>query len=287
MPMFSIVVPAYNAERTLRECLESIVAQTFTDFEVIIVNDGSTDKTVEIATNFSKKDPRIKLFSFLNSGVSETRRRGLSLSSGEYIIQVDSDDSINKDLLSRIKAAINSFDSPDLIRFQCELIDDNPNKDHQRYNCNSMLYRQMSGMEALKLWSKPGKKYALYWLYAVKKEVFSDVLLFPPLRCYEDVALIPLLIAKSRTVVTIGYVGYNYQYVSKSSLTNTGGIDSERKRAQDFVDACHLAVEHFMKLANITTSDLAFFVNDFNMRLEDKFQSLPPELQDEMYDLFH
>lgn len=83
-PLFSIVIPVYNSAKTIRECLESIVTQSFPDFEVIIVNDGSTDETEKIVKSFSENDSRIKLYSFPNSGVSETRRRGISLATGEY-----------------------------------------------------------------------------------------------------------------------------------------------------------------------------------------------------------
>lgn len=201
MPMFSIIIPVYNSAKTIRECLESIVTQSFPDFEVIIVNDGSTDETEKIVKSFSENDSRIKLYSFPNSGVSETRRRGISLATGEYILQVDSDDTINSELLDRLAEVICKFGFPEIIRFQCELVGDNPEKDHQRYNCHSKLYRVMPGMEALKLWSKPDKKYALYWLFCIKKSVFAELLFLPQLRCHEDLALIPLLIAKSATVV--------------------------------------------------------------------------------------
>lgn len=128
MPMFSIIIPVYNSANTIRECLESIVSQSFSDFEVIIVNDGSTDNTEEIIKSFSENDTRIKLYSFPNSGVSETRRRGISLATGEYILQVDSDDTINSDLFSQLSVVIYKFEFPEIIRFNCELVGDNPKK---------------------------------------------------------------------------------------------------------------------------------------------------------------
>lgn len=237
--------------------------------------------------SFSENDPRIKLYSFPNSGVSETRRRGISLATGEYILQVDSDDTINSELLDRLAEVICKFGFPEIIRFQCELVGDNPEKDHQRYNCHSKLYRVTPGMEALKLWSKPDKKYALYWLFAIKKSVFAELLFLPQLRCHEDLALIPLLIAKAATVVGIDYVGYNYTYVSESSITNKTDIASERLRAMDFLAAYDYAIENFLKIDNIGPSDVSFFLRDFDARKEDKFNSLSAQLKEELYDLFH
>ena len=287
MPMFSIIIPVYNSANTIRECLESIVSQSFSDFEVIIVNDGSTDNTEEIIKSFSENDTRINLYSFPNSGVSETRRRGISLATGEYILQVDSDDTINSDLFSQLSVVIYKFEFPEIIRFNCELVGDNPKKNHQRYNCYSKLYRIMSGMEALKLWSKPDKKYALYWLFCMKKSVFAELLFLPQLRCHEDLPLIPLLIAKADTVVGIDYIGYNYTYVSEFSITNKTDVSSERMRAMDFLSAYEYAIENFLKLDDITPSDLSFFIRDFDARKEDKYNSLSAQLKEELYDLFH
>lgn len=286
-PLFSIVIPVYNSAKTIRECLESIVTQSFPDFEVIIVNDGSTDETEKIVKSFSENDSRIKLYSFPNSGVSETRRRGISFSTGEYILQVDSDDTINSELLDRLAQVICKFEFPEVIRFQCELVGDNPQKNHQRYSCHENLCRIISGMDALKLWSKPGKKYALYWLFCFKKSVFAELLFLPQLRCHEDLALIPILIAKATTVIGIDYVGYNYTYVSESSITNKTDIASERWRAMDFLSAYNYAIENFLKIDNIKPNDVSFFLKDFDARKEDKFNSLSAQLKEELYDLFH
>ena len=286
-PLFSIVIPVYNSAKTIRECLESIVTQSFPDFEVIIVNDGSTDETEKIVKSFSENDSRIKLYSFPNSGVSETRRRGISFSTGEYILQVDSDDTINSELLDRLAQVICKFEFPEVIRFQCELVGDNPQKNHQRYSCHENLCRIISGMDALKLWSKPGKKYALYWLFCFKKSVFAELLFLPQLRCHEDLALIPILIAKATTVIGIDYVGYNYTYVSESSITNKTDIASERWRAMDFLSAYDYAIENFLKIDNIKPNDVSFFLKDFDARKEDKFNSLSAQLKEELYDLFH
>ncbi len=90
MPTISVIIPAYNAEKTIQETIESVLNQTFPDFELIIINDGSTDKTLEIISNLS--DSRIKVFSFPNSGAQKSRNRGISLATGEYLSFIDADD---------------------------------------------------------------------------------------------------------------------------------------------------------------------------------------------------
>ncbi len=96
--MLSIIVPVYNTEIYLRECIESILAQTYDDFELILIDDGSTDNSLKICMDFQKKDVRVRVFSKENSGVSATRNYGLRYARGEYISFCDSDDVIKPEL---------------------------------------------------------------------------------------------------------------------------------------------------------------------------------------------
>ena len=101
-PRVSIIIPAYNAEKTLSEALESVLAQTFSDWEAIVVDDGSTDGTAALAIDFSSRDSRIRLVSQSNGGVSAARNRGLEDARGELGLVLDSDDSILPSHLDRL-----------------------------------------------------------------------------------------------------------------------------------------------------------------------------------------
>ena len=98
MPKLSVIVPVYNTEKYLRECIDSILAQTFTDFELILVNDGSTDGSGAICDEYAEKDPRIQVIHQENSGATVARRSGVQIARGEYVAFVDSDDWIDKDM---------------------------------------------------------------------------------------------------------------------------------------------------------------------------------------------
>lgn len=286
MSLFSIVIPVFNAEKYIRQCLDSCLAQSFQDFEIVVINDGSTDTTPKILDEYAKKSERLKCYPFSNAGVSASRRRGISLANGDYIIFVDSDDTIEPNLLETLDTTIKTYDSPDIIRYQANLVNDFKHKDPNRYNFRNNLNTQMNGITALRTWSKPQKRYAVYWIFAFKKTCFSDIYSFPDLRCYEDVALIPILIAKSKNVVTIDYIGYNYTCDNFASLTRKKDIESERSRAIDFANAYVYALENFRKLSDITMLDLGFFAQDFNSRLRQKYESLPDLLKDELIDYY-
>lgn len=100
-PVFSIIVPVYNKEDYLYECIDSLLVQTYTDFELILIDDGSTDRSGIICDEYAKKDLRIKVFHTCNQGVSMARNQGLSVACGMYINFVDSDDWVASDYLEK------------------------------------------------------------------------------------------------------------------------------------------------------------------------------------------
>lgn len=104
MPTISVVIPAYNAERTILETIKSVQQQTFSDFEIIIINDGSTDSTLELIQSI--KDERLKVFSYENGGLPMARNRGISLAKGEFIAFIDADDLWTPDKLELQLAAL-------------------------------------------------------------------------------------------------------------------------------------------------------------------------------------
>ncbi|NEQ65641.1 MAG: glycosyltransferase [Symploca sp. SIO2D2] len=104
MPTISVIIPAYNAESTIKETINSILNQTFTDFELIIINDGSQDSTLEVVSSIS--DSRIRVFSYSNAGVSAARNRGIAEAKGEYFSFIDADDLWTPDKLEAQLAAL-------------------------------------------------------------------------------------------------------------------------------------------------------------------------------------
>ena len=100
--IISIIVPAYNAERYLRRCLDSVIAQTYDDLEIILVNDGSSDGTAALAKNYASRDSRIRLIDKPNGGVSSARNTGLECVSSEAFLYVDSDDWVEPNMVERL-----------------------------------------------------------------------------------------------------------------------------------------------------------------------------------------
>lgn len=102
MCKFSIIVPVYNVENELSKCIDSILRQSVEDFELILVDDGSTDRSGQICNDYGKKDRRIKVIHKSNGGVSSARNLGLDIANGDYIVFVDSDDYVTEDYLKKL-----------------------------------------------------------------------------------------------------------------------------------------------------------------------------------------
>ena len=107
---FSIVIPAYNSEKYLNECLKSVLEQRFESFEIIIIDDGSVDNTYEIAKKYEKKDARVRAYKKINGGVASARNMGIINAEGKYIVFLDSDDILNEGVLEQIYSQLSDSD---------------------------------------------------------------------------------------------------------------------------------------------------------------------------------
>lgn len=117
-PAISIIIPVYNAEKYLRRCIESVLSQSFTDFELILVDDGSKDSSPQICDEYAAQDSRVKVIHKSNGGVSAARNDGLDIAKSEYVTFIDSDDWVEREYLS----TISNYRDYDIVFFSHRLI---------------------------------------------------------------------------------------------------------------------------------------------------------------------
>lgn len=118
---FSVIIPAYNCAECIEQAVDSVIKQDFDSFELIIVNDGSTDNTAQVLSSLEKKDGRIKIVNSENSGPAKARMRGISVSCGEYVMFLDSDDRFSPDAFSTVSGLIDEYKA-DIVIFGFEQI---------------------------------------------------------------------------------------------------------------------------------------------------------------------
>lgn len=117
MPLFSIIIPVYNTERYIGDCIESVLQQRFSDWELILVDDGSKDGSAKLCDKYAQKDERITVIHKQNEGVSVARKTGCDKSRGEYLLFVDADDWIEKNCLQGVADVVSEYHA-EIIRFQ-------------------------------------------------------------------------------------------------------------------------------------------------------------------------
>lgn len=145
-PTFSIIIPVYNNECFLCECVDSVLAQTYNDFELILVDDGSTDRSGEICDEYAEKDLRIKVFHTRNQGVSMARNLGLSVAQGKYINFVDSDDWVTPNCLEKYVEARIAYDY-DLVYVEMVRISEDGNSSIMPLTaCSAESHKDLAGV---------------------------------------------------------------------------------------------------------------------------------------------
>ena len=211
--MISVIVPVYNVEEYLEECLESIKQQTFTDIEVILVNDGSTDGSREICERFCQKDSRFKLINQENQGQSVARNRGVKESVGKFIMFVDSDDVINKNvlevLLPYMKTEVDIVECR-MTRKKEEVYLNKPFKIVFEGNAKEAILNCIAIKEV-----KFCPVTKLYRREIVEKVPFLEGYI------YEDVFTGINYLKHMRKIVVVDYIGYYYRVRPNSTMTKS------------------------------------------------------------------
>src|SRR5690625_1784003 len=175
-PLISIIIPVFNVERYLRDCLDSVFNQTYSEIEIITINDGSTDKSLEILKEYQYKCEKMKIISQHNTGQSAARNKGIELSKGKYIYFLDSDDYILPNTIETLVGKMEK-ESLDLIRFSAE-----PFTNSEEYRINKNKYNFEKYFKLDKLYNKEEFLKVNYKafsaspvLYIVKKEILEKI----------------------------------------------------------------------------------------------------------------
>lgn len=240
-PFFSIIVPMFNSERYIAHTINSIVEQSYSDWELILVDDGSTDDSLEIARKATKSvSHKVKMHAKSNSGLSEARNYGMQYIEGQYIIFVDSDDYINIDLLSMLHKNIIDKYFPEVLVFDYAEFNDESNETGLITNFDINLKRYGDVV-----WNKCFKK-EFY-----KKNNFE----FNKGIHYEDTAIIHIIMALAKSVVKVEKVGYFYRRERLGSITSKS-LSEEVNNRMLALDAFEENIRKYTQDTNVAKKKL-------------------------------
>lgn len=218
MPEISIIVPVFNTGKYLSNCLDSILGQTFSGFEVICVDDGSTDESADILAKYAKNNNRVKIITQNNAGLSEARNNGLEAASGKYVLFVDSDDSIHTRTLE-ITHALAERHTADVVSFSYVRIDHLYKDISQIDNSKDTPYKLTN--KPLFFCNKKGKWSISFtaWGKLFRSSIIKNRKFIPGIY-FEDYPYIVCLLKSQPTTIILQTKLYNYTY-NPSSITQT------------------------------------------------------------------
>lgn len=230
--LISVIIPIYNTEKYLSECIESITNQTYKNLEILLINDGSKDKSIVICNKYKNKDKRIKVIDKENSGVSDTRNLGIKKSTGKYIIFIDSDDFIEKDMMKKMyEEAIEK--KADVVRCLANIYDkeNNIKKEKMPKFENRLLTKKDLKTEIYEFCTPSGIN-CYSPLLLIKKE--KIVLFDTNLTMMEDTEFYIRLLLKIDSIYFMKEYLYNYRYNESSSSKN---INNCKKNIYGIIDS--------------------------------------------------
>lgn len=272
---FSIIIPCYNTAVWLEECIESIIRQNYTDWEIILVNDGSTDNTEDILKHYEEKDSRIKVIRQENQGVSPSRNRAISEAEGDYLIFLDSDDFYkDENCLNRIEDCFHN-ENIDTVVFRYQTVMDNGNiTEHLQY-FDKMTGYIYTGEEYLQAVLSEKDIYQWFpWLYAFKRELWekNNIQFNPEFWILEDMNILYQIILKAQRVKVLNSVIYQYRVraSSVSRILSAKSMKSMLNVCKATVNAINRADfdENLKKLLNSNILCVYFGILTENNRLK-------------------
>lgn len=216
-PLLSVIVPVYNVEKYLKRCLESILVQSWNDYEIILVDDGSTDSSAQICDLYAEKYEMIRVIQKENKGLSDTRNRGIEKASGEYVYFPDSDDWLEPNTFSELSDVIEEL-TYDIISFNREFV---TSEEDKLISAKSRI-QKLSGKQALLEMLNQGDVTGFANDKIYRKKLFLDNdIEFPVGKYYEDLGTNYKLFLKATKVYVTNQKYYHYLITNPDSITQS------------------------------------------------------------------
>lgn len=262
----TIIIPVYKVEDTLERCVGSVLCQDYADYEIILVDDGSPDRSGDICDGFAERHDNIYVIHKENGGLSDARNAGINAAKGEYITFIDSDDCVRKDTLPELMSIIAAHPEYDILEYPVYV--------HYSSSRQHILSFEERVYDNTEQYFMQGKayihSYACNKIY--KAGLFKDVR-FPVNKVFEDMWTLPSLLKKASVVATTDK-GLYYYYSNDNGIT--ANADGER--------LCQLLDAHIAVMDNMASVPLDYFMHVVNIQL-----SVYKELGDvrlRLYDLY-
>lgn len=247
----SVIVPVYKVEKYLNECVTSITNQTYQNMEIILVDDGSPDNCPEMCDSWAQKDNRITVIHKTNGGLSSARNAGIDIATGKYLSFVDSDDTIEKDMLKTMFLAAQKYNAEIVCCGRKLIVSEN---DIRPMHCilGEKIYTSEEAMSEVLL-GRDIEEAAWDKLY--RAELFQNIR-YPVGEINEDIPIIGPLLSQCHIIVHVGKAFYNYR-LNPNSITKSCYTEKKSVYLKHMQQVQQYVSEHFPRLNNETEFFLA------------------------------
>lgn len=250
MPTISVIVPVYKVEPYIHQCIDSILAQTYTDFELILVDDGSPDNCGLICDEYAKQDDRIRVIHQENQGLSAARNAGIDIAKGDYLTFIDSDDWVVSTYLKNLYLNITSCVADIAVCDKVEFWSDDSQETYTTEEFNKTVH--ISGPEAAKRVYCIGAGVSIIACAKLFARRLFEHLRFPIGKIHEDQAVIPILLYNAKTVVVSDCKLYMYRQHTNSIMRT-----SFSTRHLDDIEAIESCISYFKEKKEVEIANLA------------------------------
>ena len=221
-PMLSVIIPIYNSEKYLSECISSVLGQTFNDFELILINDGSTDNSLMLCQEFARKDERIIVIDQVNKGVSAARNAGLDNAKGKYLCFVDSDDIVYHQMFeAMVKTAEDN--SADMA-----VIDLSREYKPEHIKLDNLSFEKLEKDELLMdLFARPSKCKGYACNRMIRSSCIGEIRYNPEIKMWEDIHLLMRVYSENKDMTAV-YLPYSFYYYRENPESASANKNSYR-----------------------------------------------------------
>ena len=242
--MVSIIIPVYNVEEYIEECLESILAQTYKDIELLVVDDGSTDNSLGLIRGYENKFKKIRIFTQQNKGVSEARNLALNYASGEFVLYIDPDDFLEPIMIEKMVNKAEKYNSDITIcGYYLYYSKDNANNKIFTYGINEN--KTLSSLEVIDMMLNY-KLQGQLWNKLFKKDLLiNNNFKFEPGRYIQDIFPVFKAVLKSNNIIFVDEPLYYYRQRMSSTVNK-----KSKKLAEDYFHAMY-SIMNYIKEENV------------------------------------
>ncbi len=242
--LISVIIPVYNIEKYIAQCIESVQKQTYQNIEILVVNDGSPDRSAEIAEQYAINDKRIHIINKVNGGLSDARNIGIEQAKGKYIILVDGDDYVDSYMIEKMYNAMQESDS-DLCICSVNVVDENHQmlEEDRQATIQAGIYTKEQMLQ--KIITLPNWFYVVAWNKLYRREIFDKVK-YPKGKVHEDEFVIHHIFENSSKIICIEDKLYYYVQREQSIMHNKFNI-----KHMDMVEAFLERIVFLLNLNNI------------------------------------